>query len=68
MQKGREVMDELKFQEKLEQKLKEYEEIVHQKQKEGLLKEKTVKTYLLHPSNFVRWCKGDFNPGEKNRK
>ena len=24
------------------------------------LKDNTKDTYILHPSNFVRWCKDDF--------
>lgn len=24
------------------------------------LQENTRKTYILHPNNFVRWCKDDF--------
>lgn len=24
---------------------------------------KTAKTYILHPTNFVRWLKDDFEPG-----
>lgn len=60
-------MSENEFIKKLEEKLKEYENIVYAKRKEGLLKDKTVTTYLTHSNNFVRWCKGDFEPGEKNK-
>ena len=27
-------------------------------QEQGRLTEKTARTYLLHSSNFLRWCKG----------
>jgi hypothetical protein len=51
----------------LERRLDEYERIIEQKKTEGLMMQNTVNTYLTHSRNFVRWCKGDFNPGEKNR-
>lgn len=37
-----------------------YEQEVNQKMKEGLLEEKTAKTYLRHSGTFVRWCRNDF--------
>ena len=27
------------------------------------LSEESKKTYIEHPNNFVRWLKGDFEPG-----
>lgn len=50
----------------LERLLKEYSVEVESARKKGLLSDKTANTYLLHPTNFVRWCRGDFVPGEKN--
>lgn len=44
-----------------------WEKEVTAPQKEGRLTEKTVKTYLLHPEHFLRWCKGEFEPGSRNR-
>ncbi len=52
----------------LEKRLKEYEQVVEDKRANGLMTESTVDTYLNHSRNFVRWCKGDFIPGEKNKK
>lgn len=26
----------------------------------------TVRTYLLHSGNLVKWCRGNFIPGDKN--
>ena len=46
--------------------LEEYEKILIQRNCEGILMPNTVKTYLLHSTNFVKWCKGEFNPGERN--
>lgn len=43
-----------------------YEQEVTERLDSGILKEKTAKTYLTHSSNFLRWCKNDFVPGEKN--
>ena len=31
----------------------------------GYLKENTVRTYLLHSGNFVKWCNGEFKPGSR---
>ncbi|MFJ3386889.1 hypothetical protein [Lysinibacillus sp. NPDC086135] len=60
-------MFEREFKAKLEEKIKEYEEIVFQKEKEGLLKPSARKTYLLHANNFIRWCNGEFVPGDRNK-
>jgi len=43
-----------------------YEKEVTEKRKAGILKDSTAKTYLTHASNFVRWCRNDFVPGDKN--
>lgn len=44
----------------------EYEKLVHETASNGYLQQNTVRTYLLHSKNFVRWCNGDFIPGSKN--
>ena len=62
------IISDKEFQNLLDKKLKEYEKILFQKNKEGLLQENTLNTYLTHSTNFVRWCKGDFIPGQKNQK
>ncbi|WP_019375839.1 hypothetical protein [Virgibacillus halodenitrificans] len=51
------------FIKQLEELYQTYEQEVNQKFKEGLLKEKTAKTYLRHSGTFVRWCRNDFVPG-----
>jgi hypothetical protein len=51
---------------KLEYLFQTYETEVNEKLKNGLLKESAAKTYLLHSSNFIRWCKDDFVPGARN--
>lgn len=56
------INKELRYQ--LEKLLETYELEVRQAQKNGLLTDSTARTYLLHPSNFVKWCKGDFIPAE----
>jgi len=60
-------MNNLDFLVELEKRLKDYEEVVYSKKREGLMASNTVKTYLTHSQNFVRWCNGEFNPGERNR-
>jgi len=44
-----------------------YEAEVNEALKQGFLKENTVKTYLLHSGNFIKWCKDDFEPGGRNK-
>lgn len=45
----------------------QYEQEVLQAEREGYLKESTVKTYLLHSGNFVKWCNEEFEPGLRNK-
>lgn len=45
-----------------------YEEDVLSAKKNGLLKDNTVRTYLLNSGNFVKWCSGAFVPGDKNAR
>lgn len=51
------------FIKQLEELYQTYEQEVNHKMKEGLLEEKTAKTYLRHSGTFVRWCRNDFVPG-----
>ncbi len=50
----------------IEKLLERYEIEVEEKRKNGILKDKTAYTYLRHANTFVRWCKDDFIPGERN--
>ena len=51
----------------VERALEQYRELLSELEESGVLKENTRKTYLLHSENFVRWLKGEFDPGERNR-
>jgi len=52
--------------EELERLMIEYEEEVERQRRKGRLSKNTAITYLLHPNNFIRWCKGEFFPGKRN--
>lgn len=52
------------FDAELRRRLKEYERVVNQTE----LAETTKSTYLLHARNFVRWTRGDFDPGTTLRR
>lgn len=52
----------------IENLFEQYEKEVSLAKKEGFLMENTVRTYLLHSGNFVKWCRGEFTPGGKNMK
>ncbi|WBF55490.1 hypothetical protein HXV90_06325 [Lysinibacillus sp. JK80] len=60
-------LQEQLFLAQLDEKLKEYEKVVLEKEKKALLAPNTKATYLLHASNFVRWCNGEFMPGDRNK-
>ncbi|GAB4273949.1 hypothetical protein [Thermincola ferriacetica] len=62
MQTNKETIKEM------ERLLEVYTKTIEKLEKDGLLKPSAAKTYLLHSTNFVRWCKGDFEPGAKNMK
>lgn len=51
----------------IERLLEEYEIEVEAKRKAGILEDSTTRTYLRHANTFVRWCKGDFVPGERKK-
>ncbi|WP_210367742.1 hypothetical protein [Bacillus sp. REN3] len=44
-----------------------YEKEVKERSKEGLITKSTADTYLLHSGNFIKWCKGNFIPGGRNK-
>ena len=48
--------------------LGEYTKTIEKLEKDGYLKPSAAKTYLLHSTNFVRWCRDDFEPGAKNMR
>lgn len=52
----------------MEQLLTQYSKTIEELEHTGLLRAETAKTYLTHSTNFVRWCKGDFEPGGRNIK
>lgn len=52
---------------KIEKLYDVYEKEVYKAKEDGFLQENTVKTYLTHSRNFVKGCKGDFEPGGKNK-
>ena len=52
---------------KLEELLDDFEIEVNQAHEDGYLKPNTVNTYIIYANNFVRWCKGDFEPGGRNK-
>jgi len=51
----------------IEKLFSRYEEEVLEAKNNGYLQENTVKTYLLHSGNFVKWCSGEFEPGLRNK-
>lgn len=51
----------------LERLHKEYSNEIEEKKKLGILAPSAADTYLLHSRNFVRWCKGDFEPGGRKK-
>jgi hypothetical protein len=55
------------FIKQLEDIYQAYEKEVKESSKEGLLTKSTADTYLLHSGNFIKWCKGDFVPGGRNK-
>lgn len=51
----------------LEELYEAYEKEVLEAEQNGHLMANTRRTYLLHSHNFLKWCKGDFEPGGKNK-
>ncbi len=46
----------------------EYEREVQARGRDGSLKYHTVRTYLPHSLEFIRWCKGEFVPGGRKQR
>ncbi|MER2111156.1 MAG: hypothetical protein ABS960_00595 [Solibacillus isronensis] len=61
-------MNKEEFIDILEKKMGKYEELLNQKERNGILSPNASHTYLYHSNNFLRWCKGEFIPGEKNEQ
>jgi len=51
----------------IERLFDEYVKEVESLGEQGVLQEQTIVTYLTHSQNFVRWIRGDFEPGSKNK-
>ena len=51
----------------IEKLFHQYEQEILEAKNNGYLKENTVKTYLVHSGNFVKWCNGEFEPGLRNK-
>ncbi len=47
--------------------LDQYRELCAARVQDGSLAENTEKTYMLHAANFVRWMRGEFDPGSRGR-
>ena len=43
----------------------EYESEIMRLCERGFLKDSAARTYLLHSRNFVRWYKGEYEPGRR---
>ena len=57
-----------KTMEQIEKLFQLYEQEVTGLENKGVILSNTTKTYLLHSGNFVRWCKGEFEPGSKKKR
>lgn len=51
----------------IETLFQQYEKEVIEAENKGFLQANTTRTYLVHTSNFVKWCKGQFEPGGRNK-
>lgn len=54
--------------EKMDKLLNDYIGEVEAAEQEGLLSTSTARTYISHSAEFVKWCKGEFEPGSKNKE
>lgn len=52
----------------IEKLFMEYEKEIRGLESAGVLTKRTVNTYLTHAWNFVRWCRGTFEPGARSRR
>lgn len=53
--------------EEVERALEQYRELIAALEAERTLRPSTAQTYMLHAEHFVRWLKGDFDPGTRNK-
>jgi hypothetical protein len=52
----------------MEKSYEGYKREVEVRRKDGSLRQYTVRTYLTHAWDFIRWCKGEFMPGVRKLK
>ncbi|NMB42065.1 MAG: hypothetical protein GX996_09030 [Firmicutes bacterium] len=52
----------------IERLFMDYEKEVKNLEAMGILGKLTATTYLTHAWNFVRWCRGTFEPEARNRR
>ena len=57
-------MTKEEFRKELDRQFAKYEKVVNG----AGLKEKTIKTYLVHPANFIKWFDNKFIPGATLKK
>ena len=50
-----------------ERALEQYRELLAQLEAEGTIKPNTNETYCRYADMFVRWIKGEFEPGARNK-
>ena len=51
----------------VEQAFDQYREVLAELEESSTIMENTRKTYLVHSKNFVRWLRGEFDPGARKR-
>jgi hypothetical protein len=51
----------------VEAALERYRELLARLEQGGAIKPNTSNTYLLHSENFVRWLRGEWERGDRNR-
>ncbi|MBX3315525.1 MAG: hypothetical protein KF902_01530 [Phycisphaeraceae bacterium] len=52
----------------VEKAFEQYQELLATLEADGAIAPNTAKTYLQHSQSFVRWLKGEFDPGAKNQR
>ena len=55
------------IQREIDRLLREYESEVESAKTEGLITRTTAATYILHADHFVRWVRGEFEPGSRKK-
>ncbi len=53
--------------EEVQRALAVYEELLASLEQTRVIKESTRQTYMVHSDNFVRWMRGEFDPGARNK-